>query len=46
MNELEEKLNRLSLDCENIVGAIVSHEHSDHTKGLLALYKKYKTLLI
>ena len=43
LKELEEKLNKLNLDCENIIGAIVSHEHSDHTKGLLSLYKKYRT---
>lgn len=41
LKELEEKLDKLSLSCNDIVGAIVSHEHSDHVKGLGSLYKKY-----
>lgn len=41
VKELEEKLDKLSLSCTDIVGAIVSHEHSDHTKGLGSLHKKY-----
>ena len=41
LKELEEKLNKLKLSCNDIVGAIVSHEHSDHVKGLGSLYKKY-----
>ena len=43
LKELEEKLNLLGLSCDNIIGAIVSHEHSDHTKGLGSLNKKYGT---
>lgn len=43
LKELEEKLTKLSLSCNDIVGVIVSHEHSDHTKGLGSLYKKYNT---
>lgn len=41
LSELEEKLNKIKLSCSNIIGAIVSHEHSDHTKGLASLHKKY-----
>ena len=43
LKELEEKLKLLGLSCDNIIGAIVSHEHSDHTKGLGSLNKKYGT---
>ena len=43
LKELEEKLNKLHLSCDSIIGVIVSHEHSDHTKGLLSLYRKYNT---
>lgn len=41
LKELEEKFNRLKLDMNNIVGVLVSHEHSDHTKGILSLVRKY-----
>lgn len=32
------KLELLGLDIDNVIGAVVSHEHSDHIKGLLAFY--------
>lgn len=41
LKELEEKLIKLKLNPELIVGVLVSHEHSDHTKGILALVRKY-----
>lgn len=41
LKDLEEKLIRLGLDANNIIGVVVSHEHSDHTKGIKALNKKY-----
>ena len=41
LKDLEEKLNRLNLDANNIIGVLVSHEHSDHTKGILSLVRKY-----
>ena len=37
--EFEEKLNLLKLNMDNVVGAIVSHEHIDHVKGLTNFYK-------
>lgn len=41
LKDLEEKLDRLKLDPSNIIGVVVSHEHSDHTKGILSLVRKY-----
>lgn len=41
LRELEEKLIRLKLDIGNVVGVLVSHEHGDHTRGLLSLVRKY-----
>ena len=41
LKELEEKLSRLKLDIGKVVGVLVSHEHSDHTKGILSLVRKY-----
>lgn len=41
LKDLEEKLTRLKLAPENIIGVLVSHEHSDHTKGILSLVRKY-----
>lgn len=41
LKDLEEKFLRLKLDANNIVGVLVSHEHSDHTKGILSLVRKY-----
>ncbi len=41
LKDLEEKLIRLNLNANNIIGVVVSHEHSDHTKGIKALNKKY-----
>lgn len=41
LKDLEEKFSRLKLNLENIIGVLVSHEHSDHTKGILSLVRKY-----
>lgn len=41
LKDLEEKIARLKLDMNKIIGVIISHEHSDHTKGLLSLVRKY-----
>lgn len=41
LKDLEEKLNILKLDINKVIGVILSHEHTDHTKGVSALTKKY-----
>lgn len=41
LKDLEEKLKILNLDINNVIGVVLSHEHSDHTKGVSALTKKY-----
>lgn len=41
LKDLEEKLLRLKLSPENIIGVLVTHEHIDHTKGILSLVRKY-----
>ena len=41
LKDLEEKFARLKLDAKNIVGVLITHEHSDHTKGILSLVRKY-----
>lgn len=41
LKDLEEKFDRLKLDMDRIVGVLISHEHSDHTKGILSLARKY-----
>lgn len=41
LKDLEEKFNRLNLDITKVIGVVVSHEHSDHIKGIKALHKKY-----
>ena len=46
LKELEEKFYRLNLDPNNIIGVLVSHEHSDHTKGILSLVRKYNVPVI
>lgn len=41
LKDLEDKLNILKLDINKVVGVILSHEHTDHTKGIASLTKKY-----
>ncbi|MEO9022799.1 MAG: MBL fold metallo-hydrolase [Ginsengibacter sp.] len=40
--EIEKRMNRLELKIENVKAVFVSHEHSDHIKGLPTLIKKYQ----
>lgn len=41
LKDLEEKFSRLGLDIANLIGVVVTHEHSDHVKGIGTLVKKY-----
>lgn len=40
--EIEKRMKRLGLYIENVKAVFVSHEHSDHIKGLPVLVKKYQ----
>lgn len=40
--EIEKRMKRLGLKIENIKAVFISHEHSDHIKGLPVLIKKYQ----
>jgi len=40
--EIEKRMKRLKLPIENVKAVFVSHEHSDHIKGLPVLVKKYQ----
>jgi phosphoribosyl 1,2-cyclic phosphodiesterase len=40
--EIEKRMKRLGLKMENVKAIFVSHEHSDHIKGLPVLVKKYQ----
>jgi phosphoribosyl 1,2-cyclic phosphodiesterase len=40
--EIEKRMQRLGLQIKNIKAVFVSHEHSDHIKGLPVLVKKYQ----
>ncbi len=40
--EVEKRMNRLGLPIENIKAIFISHEHSDHIKGLSIFSRKYQ----
>ena len=40
--EIEKRMKRLGLHIESVKAVFVSHEHSDHIKGLPVLVKKYQ----
>ncbi len=40
--EIEKRMKRLGLQIEKVKAVFVSHEHSDHIKGLPVLIKKYQ----
>lgn len=42
IKETERRLQRLELDAKQITAILVTHEHSDHIKGVAPLARKYK----
>lgn len=40
--EIEKRMKRLGLPIEKVKAVFISHEHSDHIKGLPVLVKKYR----
>src|SRR5688572_16980477 len=40
--EVEKRMLRLGLNLQKVKAIFISHEHSDHIKGLEVLAKKYK----
>jgi len=40
--EIEKRMKRLGLNIEKVKAVFISHEHSDHIKGLPVLVKKYQ----
>ena len=40
--EIEKRLKRLGLSIQNVKAIFISHEHSDHIKGVAVLSKKYR----
>lgn len=40
---ISEALNSIDISPENVSGILITHEHSDHIKGLLNFTKKYNT---
>ncbi len=40
--EIEKRLKRLGLSIQNVKAIFISHEHSDHIKGIAVLCKKYR----
>lgn len=40
--EIEKRLKRLGLPIQNVKAIFISHEHSDHIKGIVVLCKKYR----
>ena len=40
--EIDKRMKRLGLSAEKIKAVFISHEHTDHTRGLYSIVKKYK----
>ena len=40
-NKIVKALNEINVEMDEIDAIIISHEHSDHTKGLTTISKKY-----
>ena len=41
LREINRRMNRLDLDIKKIKAIFITHEHTDHTRGLCSLLKKY-----
>jgi len=39
--EIDKRMNRLGLSMQNVKAVFISHEHSDHITGLVAISRKY-----
>ncbi len=42
MRDVEERLNILGIDPKMVVAILVTHEHSDHIKGISSFVRKYR----
>jgi phosphoribosyl 1,2-cyclic phosphodiesterase len=40
--EIEKRMKRLGLDVKKVKAIFISHEHTDHTKGVVTFIKKYQ----
>jgi phosphoribosyl 1,2-cyclic phosphodiesterase len=40
--EIDKRMKRLGLSMQKVKAVFISHEHTDHTRGLYSLVKKYK----
>jgi phosphoribosyl 1,2-cyclic phosphodiesterase len=40
--EIEKRMKRLNLSMQKVMAVFISHEHTDHIRGLHSLVKKYK----
>lgn len=41
LREVNKRMNRLNLDIQKIKAVFITHEHTDHTRGLASILKKY-----
>lgn len=43
LRETEQRLNRLGISAQDVTGVFVSHEHTDHIRGVGAFARKHRT---